>query len=527
MEPKNHYAKKSDLIEQITKSKAIRKKYPKRSPSECLTPKLIDMIEQIVYKFGELPNWRNYCVDETTECLTRRGWTTMDDLSTDDMILSSKDGILTWSKVKSVYRGNFDGNMFHMTSRGFDALVTPGHKFLTTEGIKPVELLRERDKLVMMSQPVENSQLPEYDDAFVELVGWTITEGNYHRPTDRNYTRVIVHQNEGKKANRIRACLEILKSKHGETYRSQLGHTLIGFTLSKEMGNRLINVAPNRVPTLDFILSLSQTQREILINTMVDADGWRAYGKYMNYGQVCKDHVDAFIVLCTLAGYRTSTRLKEPNGYGKKPFHVVRIFTSRTHHNVVEKIDFHGGKNSNRVIGEDKSHYPNYPTVPYRGRVWCPETEFGVFVARRNGFVYLTGNSYIEDMKSSAVMAVCHNALKFDPEKSNEPFNYYTMIANRTFLTFIEAEKKQRDIRDDLIEAHSFTGHMKTAGDANGIKTSFARQSLHETTQLGPSLDGTRRIPVKRGRFRRRKSTVLDGIPLHTIDSEPPPVIED
>ncbi len=124
--------------------------------------------------------------------------------------------------------------------------------------------------------------------------------------------------------------------------------------------------------------------------------------------------------------------------------------------------------------------------------------------------------SYIEDMKGSAIMAVCHNALKFDSDKSNEPFNYYTMIANRTFLTYIESEKKLRDIRDDLIIE---------MGDSE-LSPSFARQSQYETTQLGPSLDGTRRIPMKRGRFRKRKSTVLDGIPLHTIDSEPPPETE-
>ncbi len=137
--------------------------------------------------------------------------------------------------------------------------------------------------------------------------------------------------------------------------------------------------------------------------------------------------------------------------------------------------------------------------------------------------------SYIEDMKASAFMAVCHNALKFDPEKGDNAFNYYTMIANRTFLTYIDSEKRQRDIRDDLIEMSSFSGVHKKTGieSAEGIRPSFARQSMHEQTQLGPSLDGTRRIPVKRGRFRRRKATVLDGIPQHTIDSEPPPIVEE
>lgn len=125
--------------------------------------------------------------------------------------------------------------------------------------------------------------------------------------------------------------------------------------------------------------------------------------------------------------------------------------------------------------------------------------------------------SFQEDMVATAIIAVCNNALKFDPDKSSEPFNYYTMIANRTFLTYIENEKRQRDIRDDIIEMSS----------SKDILPSFARQNLHEQTQLGRTLDGTRRIPMKRGRYRRRKSSVLDSIPLHTIDSEPPPTVED
>lgn len=63
------------------------------------------------------------------------------------------------------------------------------------------------------------------------------------------------------------------------------------------------------------------------------------------------------------------------------------------------------------------------------------------------------GYSYIDDMKSEALVSLCQSALKFDPEKSQNPFGYYTQIITRCFLTYLDKEKNQRMIRDELIEA--------------------------------------------------------------------------
>ena len=71
----------------------------------------------------------------------------------------------------------------------------------------------------------------------------------------------------------------------------------------------------------------------------------------------------------------------------------------------VADIDFHGGK---------RDGYPNEPTFDYKGRVWCPETEYGSFMARRNGTIYLTGNSYVQDMRGQALVQLSQVGLQFD-----------------------------------------------------------------------------------------------------------------
>lgn len=59
--------------------------------------------------------------------------------------------------------------------------------------------------------------------------------------------------------------------------------------------------------------------------------------------------------------------------------------------------------------------------------------------------------TYKEDMISEALASLCQNALKFNPEKSNNPFSFYTTCINNSFLQFLNTEKKHRRIRDQLL----------------------------------------------------------------------------
>lgn len=103
--------------------------------------------------------------------------------------------------------------------------------------------------------------------------------------------------------------------------------------------------------------------------------------------------------------------------------------------------------------------------------------------------------SYNEDMRAEAVASLCQSALKFDPEKSQNPFGYYTQIAHRCFLTYLDKEKKLRRIRDDLIEMY-----------ADDLNPSSTRQFENDLTQLDDDLDGTKAIPsIKPGPGRKKK----------------------
>lgn len=68
--------------------------------------------------------------------------------------------------------------------------------------------------------------------------------------------------------------------------------------------------------------------------------------------------------------------------------------------------------------------------------------------SRKHNFIRY---SYRDDMVGAAVANLCQNALKFDHNKYNNPFAYYTTAIHNSFLQFIADEKKHAVIRDKLL----------------------------------------------------------------------------
>jgi len=438
-----------------------------------MTDELGRMFMKLCERYGSRYNWRGYCVDEKTEALTQRGWLGINEITDHDTILSYTDNKLTWSSIKSIFRDDFDGKMFKMTVRGMDALVTPRHKFITDSGLKEVEYILEKDKIILTGEPVEDGE-SIHSDAFVELIGWIVTEGNFYNDKSRNYTRISVYQNEGTHADRIRECLHSLNAGFSESILDKL----ISFTLNKDICNKVNDVITDKVLPMDFILSLTQKQRSLLIDTMIDGDGWIRSGNMKSYCQKDKKHVDSFLALCTIAGIRTTHKLNEITSFGKPTtIFNVNLLSEKKNVTRMENVNLYEGKRSGS--GRSKVHHPNEPTVDYHGKVWCPETEYGSFMARRNGTIYLTGNTYNDEMQQQALMQLSQVGLQFDESKSQNPFAYYTAIINASFTRVLNIEKRGQNIRDDILEM-------------NGLTPSYTRQALAQPDQWQAATDITK-----------------------------------
>lgn len=101
---------------------------------------------------------------------------------------------------------------------------------------------------------------------------------------------------------------------------------------------------------------------------------------------------------------------------------------------------------------------------------------------------WFAGYSFREDMVCTAVVNLCANWHKFNPEKQEipAPFSYYTTAVYRSFLSFLDAERKERDIRDELlVEAGanpSFNYSARQGGRTGKTSddTAFASSSMED-----------------------------------------------
>jgi len=86
-------------------------------------------------------------------------------------------------------------------------------------------------------------------------------------------------------------------------------------------------------------------------------------------------------------------------------------------------------------------------------------------------------------MVAEALADLCKNALKFNPERSDNPFAFYTSCIHNSFLGFLNVEKKHRKIRDQLLvdigenPSFNFQEEYKEQLREGGMKEEFDQLS--------------------------------------------------
>jgi len=79
------------------------------------------------------------------------------------------------------------------------------------------------------------------------------------------------------------------------------------------------------------------------------------------------------------------------------------------------------------------------------------------------------GYTYYDEMQGQAILQLAQIGLQFDESKSNNPFAYYTAAVTNSFVRIINIEKRNQNIRDDILELNNMMPSMtrQTSGDAS------------------------------------------------------------
>lgn len=330
------------------------------------------------------------CLSNDTEILTSNGWKNSETIRKDDFIysLDLEKNIILKNKVQNVFKYDYEGEMVNLKNENTDQLLTPNHHCIVMDKIKTRiknetkyyknnESWYYKDAWKIRSQAVTLPLASNYDgnieigNLFAELLGWIISEGTYHK--DTNAISIAQSSVNEKYVRRIRYILGKLNIKYSEysrvrTYK-QRKYVEYDFYIggsSAEIVNKIKRLIPNKKLVWG-LLDLSLTNKEFLLKGLCCGDGAKANNKFGFSAFYQKD-------LEQLEIFQALLHLTNKQGWINTKKYCCSIHSN-------PNTELQGKHNKDRFVKYDGKY------------VWCIETEIGNFIARRNGKIFITGNS--------------------------------------------------------------------------------------------------------------------------------------
>jgi len=332
------------------------------------------------------------CVDTKTEALTRTGWKRFNELKAGDDIytLNPKTKKGNWDKVKKVFYYKKDNvDLYSLENRNISALVTHDHSWFVKTAksnwhLKKTTELRNDNyiPLAMACNPIPTQAI--YKDDFVKLVAWTLTEGTYTK--DKNWPIISIYQNRFVNPDNVKEIRKTLDNLGITRKEWQAPDGNNQYKFAKDFARQIRQEFPNKTLTFEFVNRLTREQLKILVDTLIKGDGSIRKDGRRSFITTDKETADAFQYACTLLGIATRLSRNEVNrnlGQGLKKYKDrYTVYLKKTKQVSFNSLLRHNG----------------FRKVKYTGLVWCPQTNDGVWLARRNGITYFTGNTNQDDL---------------------------------------------------------------------------------------------------------------------------------
>ena len=340
-----------------------------------------------------------HCFDEKTEILTERGFLNIDEMKESDrpLTLNMENHLLEYNNINEIFRYTYNGKMTVFDNASCTIPVTPEHRMVGISGDDFfIEKANEFNKRAVKKIPLCGfSKGKEYEESesFFTLLGLIISEGHFKKEesTKDGYCAgngIIIYQKEGSE-NFIRECLNSCNAEYTEIKRIIKDVPMIHFYLKAEYVKNNIYKYISEKNISKELMGLRGRKFRALLSGLVYGDGWFAYANNKSKKEeTCKKLIDrygkGYIIhyctgneklkdvlqhLCCLNGMSTNSYFRE-HGTGKGVWYIT--------------------VSNRRSMRFAKTH----EDINYNGRTWCVSVPNGTVVARRNGFVFITGNSH-------------------------------------------------------------------------------------------------------------------------------------
>jgi hypothetical protein len=98
------------------------------------------------------------------------------------------------------------------------------------------------------------------------------------------------------------------------------------------------------------------------------------------------------------------------------------------------------------------------------------------------------GYTYNDEMRGQAILQLTQIGLQFDESKSDNPFAYYTAAVTNSFVRIINIEKRNQNIRDDILEMNGMNPSWTRQNSGSGANTAAGPTTI--TTVAAASSEG-------------------------------------
>ena len=320
-----------------------------------------------------------YCVDESAEILTRRGWKHYDEVHDSDetLVLDPETHQSRWEPILTIRTFDFDGELravgpFHCTDE---------HRWPVEERrqyhsdymrkVTTAEELNQRHRHVRHAKYQHDGQPSVLSPRLAAILGWVVTDGCQWMTGStrgKNTVMMSVVQSERK---HLAAIEDLLQNKRRNPRQQENGNTCWTVTVRREDVEALLTAgykAKEDLPSLVTRLSLRAAQT--MWNAMMDAEGCKSGPRLgsKHFAQNPGPVLEAFQIICVFLG--KAANITSRGAY------VVEADSRSAHMRAV---------------------YTNVAKKQYSGIVWCPQTKSGTWYMRQEGRVVFTGNTFPRD----------------------------------------------------------------------------------------------------------------------------------
>lgn len=94
------------------------------------------------------------------------------------------------------------------------------------------------------------------------------------------------------------------------------------------------------------------------------------------------------------------------------------------------------------------------------------------------------GYTYVDEMRSQALLQLSLVGLQFNEARSDNPFAYYTVTVSNAFTRVLNLEKRNQNIRDDMLVMHGVTPSITRQIDNSLSQRAAANGEVPEQKKL-------------------------------------------